>query len=286
MSSFGGWGVPGTGALVETTESEILWGGDRAKGFVLEQNGNYSGAIRDLGNTGQTHVIRPGLLVGKLTTGGELMEWDPTATDGSQDIYGVVPYEFRATDFDDNSVDRVLSVIVRAPLKASSLLCNVAGSSGALVGSADEFIAREALVGSGSILDDDPQGFLGGASWRRKIHTGDLTLTSADNYTSYRCHSADADFILPAVANGLKFRFFMGEDFELQVSSATSVFLTGNDAVGDGITYTTGGEQVGVHIEVEGVNMDIAGTNTPTWIMTHLVTPFSTDDFFDRTIDT
>ena len=175
-----------------------------------------------------------------------------------------------------------MPMIVRAPLMATNLTIQGA----AFVGHADEFLARHVLHSMHCILDDDPQGYLAGASWRQKIHTGDLTLTSADNYTRFLCHSADADFTLPAVANGLKFRFFMGENFELQISSATSVFVTGNDVTGDGVTYTTTGEQIGVNLEVEGVNIDIAGTNTPSWIVTRLVTPFSTDDYFATTIDT
>ena len=284
MTSTGGWGVPGTGTLAETIEREIMWGGDRSKGMVLEMSANYSADILDAGNTITTD-IRAGLIVGKLTTGGELEEWDPDATDGTQDIFGVNPIDFRTLDLNATAVDRVLPVIVRAPFKAASLL--IAGS--ALVGHASEFVARQALVGGGSILDDDPQGYLGGASWRRKILLGaSTTLTSADNYTEFFVHSADVDFILPAVQNGLKFRFFMGEDFELEISSATSVFITGHDQTGDGVTWTTDGSQIGCHVEVEGVNIDIAGTNTPSWMCTQLVVPFvdTEEDFFARTINT
>ena len=283
MTSFGGFGVPGMGALAETTEYEIIWGSDRGHGQVLEQNGNYSGTMRDAGNT-PTTVIRAGLLMSKLTSTARLEEWVSTASDGTQDIFGITPYELRAQDFDATDQDRVAGIVVRAPFKAAQLLIQGA----AFVGHADEFLARHTLHGGGSILDDDPQGHLAGASWRQKIQLGvaTITLTTADNYTRFLTHSVATNYVLPAVQAGLKFRFFMSEDFEISISSASSVFVTGNDVTGDGVTYTTDGEQIGVNVEVEGVNIDIAGTNTPSWIMTRFVTPFSTDDFFARTIDT
>lgn len=283
MTSFGGYGVPGMGTLAQTTEYEIIWGSDRGQGQVLEQNGNYSGAMRDAGNTPDT-VIRAGLLMGKITTGLELIEWDSEATDGSQNIFGVVPYELRAQDFDATDQDRVAGIIVRAPLKAAQLLIQGA----AFVGHADEFLARHTLHGGGSILDDDPQGHLAGASWRQKIQLGatTITLTSADNYTRFLTHSVATNYVLPAVQAGLKFRFFASEDFDLQISSASSVFIVGNDATSDGVTYSTSGELIGLHVEVEGVNVDIAGTNTLSWIANVLKTPFSTDDFLAHTINT
>ena len=86
----------------------------------------------DAGNT-PTTVIRAGLLMAKLTSTGELEEWVSTATDGTQDIFGVTPYELRAQDFDATDQDRVAGIIVRAPFKASQLLIQGA----AFVGHAD-----------------------------------------------------------------------------------------------------------------------------------------------------
>jgi len=275
------FGMPGVRSSRDSVETSLIWGGDDNKAAVLTMGTQYDSTILDA-SASPTTSIRAGLLVGESTATSQMTEWVSTATDGSEMLRGIVPLQFSTLDEDGTAEDQFLPMIIRAPLHATSLLIQGA----AFVGHADEFIARHNLHGMGCVLDDDPQGYLAGASWRRKIHTADLTLTSADNYTAYFCHSADADFILPAVANGLKFRFFMGEDFELQVSSATSVFLTGHDQVGDGVTYTTDGEQIGVHLEVEGVNIDIAGTNTPSWIVTRLVTSFSTDDYFAHTINT
>src|SRR5574343_1588493 len=119
--SMGGWGVPGVGADRSVTESVILWGAEHARNGVLWQSAVLSGAARDAGNS-PTTVLRPGLILGKVTSTGELEEWDADASDGTENIWGVLDTEIRAQDFDATDADRVFRVIVgRAPLKASSL---------------------------------------------------------------------------------------------------------------------------------------------------------------------
>ena len=276
------FGMPGVRSSRDSVETSLIWGGDDNKVAVLTMGTQYDSTILDASAT-PTTSIRAGLLVGESTATSQMTEWVSTASDGSEMLRGIVPLQFSTLDEDGTAEDQFLPMIIRAPLHATSLLIQGA----AFVGHADEFIARHNLHGMGCILDDDPQGYLAGSSWRQKIHTGDKTLTSVDNYTRYLCHSADADFTLPAVQNGLKFRFFMSEEFELQISSATAVFVTVNGATGSGITYTTATEQIGVNLEVEGVNIDIAGTNTPSWIMTRFVTGLdqAATDFVARTVD-
>jgi len=277
------FGMPGVRASRDSVETNLIWGGDDNKAAVLTMGTQYDSTILDA-SASPTTSIRAGLLVGESTATSQMTEWVSTATDGSQMLRGVVPLGFSTLDEDGTPEDQFLPMIIRAPLMASNLLIQGA----AFVGHADEFLARNILHGMGCILDDDPQGYLAGASWRQEIFTGTTTktLTSADNYTRYLFHSAATNFVLPTVVAGLKFRFFASEDFELSISSPTSVFVTGNDATGDGITWTTDGEQIGLHVEVEAINMDIAGTNTLSWIATILKTAFSTDDFLAHTIDT
>jgi len=42
----------------------------------------------DTGNSGKTHELRPGLAMGRLTTGGKLVQYDNLASDGSQTCVG------------------------------------------------------------------------------------------------------------------------------------------------------------------------------------------------------
>jgi hypothetical protein len=278
MSAFGGLGVPGSGAIAETTEVELFWGGDRGKGLVLSQSAKYSGAMRDAGNT-PTTVIRPGLLMGKVTASGELEEWDADAADGTEKLAGVNELELRAQDFDGNDTDRVAPVIVKAPLKVGSLL--IEGL--ALVGHANEFLARAALHGAGCNLDDDPFGYLAGASWRQAAVGADKTLTSADNATYFVSHTADTTYTLPAIAAGLKFAFAQSADFEISVASFEGDnVIGGNDASGDSITFTTAGEQIGANVYVEAINVN----GTLKWTYWIRKVNFSTDDVLAATFAT
>ena len=70
MTRLGGFGAPGVGALLETTERELLWGGDTGKLVAIYKNGIVDGSTRDSGNS-PTTVLRPGLLLGKVTSTGK-----------------------------------------------------------------------------------------------------------------------------------------------------------------------------------------------------------------------
>lgn len=276
MTSFGGWGVPGMGALAETTEYEIIWGGDRGKGLVLEQNANYDGAMRDAINS-PTTVIRAGMLMGKVASTGRLIEWDASRaaadTDGRQNIFGIVPYELRAQDFDATNQERVAGVIVRAPLKAAQLL--IEGT--AFVGDTDEFLARRQLHAMGCILDDDPNGQLAGAATRYIEKITDYTIVAADNGTIFVSTTADTDYTLPTLVPGLSFGFVQTADFQLTVASAGSSddIIGANDASLDQVQFTTDGESIGARMYFESVYV---GTGLK-WLYYIQKVAFSTDDY-------
>ena len=271
MTSFGGFGVPGMGALAETTEYEIIFGGERGQGQVLEQNGNYRGEMRDAGNT-PTTVIRAGLLMGKTTSGGELQEWSAIATDGTQDIFGIVPYELRAQDFDAADQDRVAGIIVRAPLKAAQLL--IEGTN--LVGDTDEFLARRQLHAMGCLLDDDTNGNLAGAATRYERVTGTTdTLTASQNGTKlFYSNGASVTVTLPALIPGLIYDLVREGDEEFIVGSAAGDdIIVGNDLSADSVTFTTASEHMGAWVRVGSLYM---GT-TLKWHMSLPQIPFGTD---------
>jgi len=244
MTRLGGWAQPGMGVLDVTTEYEILWGGDRAKGLVLEQSAIYSGAMRDAGNT-PTTVIRAGLLVGKITASSKLKEWSTAATDGSQNLAGVVPYELRAQDFDAVDADRVASIVVRAPLKAASLL--IAGT--VLTSHADEFLARRQLHGAGAILDDDPFGYKAGAGARVVAKTANYTITDADNGTLFTNSGAAGavNFTLPVTPKrGLRYDFFVVANQNVTLTAGTvDTLVVYNDAAADSVALSTAGNLIG-----------------------------------------
>jgi hypothetical protein len=268
----GGWGVPGIGADRTVAESEILWGADQARNAALWQSGVISGAARDAGNT-PTTVLRPGLLLGKVTSTGEFKEWNPDGTDGSEWLAGVLDMELRAQDFDATDQDRVCRVLVgRAPLKARKLL--IEGT--VLVGDTDEYQARRELAKAGFVLDDDPQNFLSGLHQRivRVTGAGAYVVTASQNGSLIIFSNAAAVAItLPALIPGLEFDLLREGDEEIVVSSAAGDdIIVGNDLAADSITFTTAGNHIGAMVNVK--SLYVGGTLK--WLLTLPNVPIGT----------
>ncbi len=270
MSSFGGFGVPGQGAAVMTAEREIF-----AQGFEsyrsIFKSATIVGTARDAGNT-PTTLLRPGLLLGKITATGKYKEWLATGTDGSQDIAGILWKDLRAQDFDANNVDRVFTVVQGlGVMQASQLL--VQGV--ALVGATDEYLARRQLADAGFYLDDDPMGWLAGKGNRISYETGTSdTLTAAQNgMTLFYDNAAAVAVTLPAIKPGLEYVIIRAANEELVVSSPTADnIIVGNDLSADSVTFTTTGEQIGATVRVKSIYVN----GTLKWLMYLEPVPFAT----------
>jgi hypothetical protein len=269
MTALGGFGKPGAGAISRNTVAELLWGGDNAKGLALFQNAVISGTARDDGNT-PTTVLRPGLILGIIASSGEYAEWDPDATDGTQNIAGVLAEELKAQDFDGNDADRVIRVLVRGPVKNTPLL--IEGT--ALDGDTDEYLARRQMALAGFVFDDDPMHQKAGLAPRYATKITDYTVTADENGTTYFATTADAEFTLPALKAGLSYEFIRASDHELVVASAEGDNLVvGNDLSADSVTFTTASEQIGARVRVTGVYL----SGTLKWLVELPQAPFGTD---------
>ena len=267
----GGWGVPGVGSERSITESEILWGADQARNAALWKSAVISGTTRDDANTPTTH-LRPGLLLGKLDSGGEFEEWDADVATGTQDFAGVLDTELRAQDFDATNQDRVFRVLVaRAPVKARKLLIQGA----AFVGHVDEYLARRQMVAAGFVFDDDPQGYKAGLGNRVARVTGTTDTLTADENGKLLIYSnaASVTVTLPAIKAGLVYDILREGDEELIVVSPTADnVIVGNDLSADGVTFTTASEHIGAQVRVESIYVN----TTLKWRMTLPHVPFGT----------
>lgn len=271
MSAFGGFATPGQGTAVYTGEREII-----ATGFEnqeLHTAGTISGAARDAGNT-PTTVLRSGLLLGKITSSGKMIEWVATATDGSQNIAGILWKELRAQDFDATNADRAFSVLTRAHLRTSALL--IQGT--ALTSHVDEFLARQQLRAAGFDLDDDPMGLLSGFSKKTYLVTGTSdTVTDAQTGGLKIYSSASAVAVtLPTIQAGLKYRFLRTGDEEIVFTSAAgNDIICGGDASASSVTWTTASQQIGAILVIEGIYV----STTLKWLATVEPVPYSTGAF-------
>jgi len=271
MSASGAWGKPGIGADRTVAESEILWGSDQSRNAALWKSAVIGSGAVDAGNT-PTTVLRPGLLLGINATSGEYEDWDPNASDGTQNLAGVLDCEIKTLDLDATAQDRVFRVLVgRAPVKAAKLL--VEGT--ALGSSADEWLARRALAGAGFVLDDDPFNYKSGQNPRTGLVTDAAdTLTAAENGSIiFYNNAASTTVTLPALEAGLEFTLFRVGDEEFIIASAEGDnIMFGNDLSGDSVTWTTAGEHLGAGIRVRSVYV---GT-TLKWLAEIVQTPFGT----------
>tara|TARA_R110002012_G_scaffold83091_1_gene209403 strand:+ start:568 stop:1389 length:822 start_codon:yes stop_codon:yes gene_type:complete len=247
----GAYGLPSIQTALETVENVFWWGRFEQEAFI---GSVVIGSARDAGNSGDTTVLRPGLLLGKITASGKLKEWDPTGTDGSQNIYGVLGYSQKMTRLGSNA-DRWLGwVYCWGFLKADRLLIPGQANFG-ISGNANEHIIRKQL-GSRFTFSDDLAGNNFGGYQNVIAKTGDYSVTEADNDTLFTNTGAAGavNFTLDAdghTKKGLRYGFYGTAGGTLTVTSGTAdVMVTHNDATASTVAMSASGHTVGGLIEV------------------------------------
>lgn len=274
MSTFGGFGVPGQGAALMSADNREIF----AQGFEATRSFYKSCLIdssaRDAVNS-PTTLLRAGLLLGQITASGKFIQWDTAATDGTQNIAGVLKNETSVIDLSGTARSTVPPAIIQGLglMNASQLL--IKGS--ALVGHADEYLARRQLAQLGFWLDDDMSRSKAGLLPRFLNATGTtLTVTAAQNGTKFFLSNAAAVAVtLPTLVVGLEYWFYRTADEEIVVASAAGDdIVVGNDLSADSVTITTAGQQIGQAIHIYSTYIG-AGV-TPKWIIDFPVQPFGT----------
>ena len=223
--------APGITTSRETYENEFRWGSQFQGVFA---NGLIDGAARDSGNS-PTYELRPGLLLGQVTSSGKYKQYSPTATDGTEVASAVLIEGLRTQNFDGTDADRFYAVLVGGPVQKSKLL------------NFDE-MARQQMD---KFIFDDIGQMMGGHwfPWKRFLtKTGNYTVVAADNYTLFDNTGAGAavTFTLPALANGYLFGFSVVADQSVTVASAAGDdMVLFNDASADSAAFSTSGEKIG-----------------------------------------
>lgn len=243
MSVYGGFGVPGQDTAVFDSPNEIVSQGFDADQFVLD-SAVISASTVDAGAS-PTFAIRPGLILGLVASTGKYLQWDSTATDGSQYARAILWKELRMQDFNGNTVDRVFTVIVgRGIMRASKLW--VKGT--ALTSAADQYLARRQLANAMFVMDDDPFSYLAGTMKRTVSKSTDYTVLPSDNGTKFRATGA-ATFTLPTLASGLVYEFINTADNTITITAAdaTSVIWDGSAGV-TSLAFSTGSHKIGGHL--------------------------------------
>jgi hypothetical protein len=263
-SGFGG--IPGIDDIRQNFEAAITWGPwEHNRSFVVPAL--LSGAARDTGNTEDTTVLRPGLLMGMLRSGGnfKFKEWLPispvgAASDGDEYLAGVLLWDAKTQQLGTNKDRWFGYVLVGGNVKSSALI--IPGETAAGIdGNANEYYVKS-LLSSRFLLDDFYHEIPGAASmggFRAIVHkTADYTVVEADHGTLFT-NLGDAGAIvytLPAIANtkGMRFMFYNAVDQNMTVASAAANgLITFNNAAASSVAFSTAGNKIGGSFEVIGI---------------------------------
>ena len=257
----GAFGLPSVQAALETVENVFWWGRFEQEAFI---GSVIDGSARDTGNT-TTDVLRPGLLMGKVTSTGKLKQWDPTATDGSQNILGILGYSQKMQRLGTNA-DRWLGwIYCWGFVKAERLLIGGQANFG-IAANANEHVVRTQMS-SRFTFNDKLEGYSFGGVRDVVAKTTDYTVTEADHDTMFTTRGAAGavNFTLPVTAEkGLHYRFVNVADQDMTVTAGTAdTMVTANDAAADSVAFSTGTEKI-------GGSFDVFGDGTSWLVITHL----------------
>lgn len=247
----GAYMVPGLRDTLETVENQFWIG--RYENLIWDQGVILSSAV-DSGNTNGTTNLRSGLLLGRVTASGKLKQWDPTATDGSQYVYGVLG-PMISTSFGTSTIDRQVGMILVGGMVDPAKLIVPGSTTLGISGNANEFNIR-AQLWPRIVFYNDFAGVRQG-TWRDVVaKTADYTVTTSDTDVLFTNSGAAGavNFTLPTNARkGLRFGFFVVENQNVTVTGGTAdTMVCFNDNAADSIAFSTSAEKVGAMIEVIG----------------------------------
>jgi hypothetical protein len=251
----GAFGTPGIRDILETTENQFWVGRYELQEFTGEI---IDGSALDSGNTGRTQSLRAGLLLGKATSGvdeGKVLQWNPAATDGTADIYGVLAH-MQNVNYQGSTLDRLTGIMVGGLVDPTKLLIPGQTALG-ISGNANEFLIRNMMVGSGRFKFYKDFVSVDNGGWRNIVaKTADYTVLSSDHGVLFtnRGAAGAVNFTLPATAyKGMRFGFFVVADQTLTVTSGTAdTMVVYNDATADSVSFGSAGDKIGGMFEVVG----------------------------------
>lgn len=204
--------IPSMNTVLEGVEIQPWWGKWEQQVWVGD---TISGAARDAGNTVNT-LLRPGLLLGKITASGLLKEWNPTGTDGSEVIVGVLGAVVNAQQSGSNQQRYVGFIQVGGNVYSNRLIIPGNAAEG-IVGDALEYQVIQQL--QCRFLLDRHLTYAGAngpssAKFRyltaAEITADAVTVLASEHGRTFLMTGADGNttFTLPAAKVGLTYHFF------------------------------------------------------------------------------
>ncbi len=232
-----------------TTKGSVLWGPIHHQQFFP---GIIDGTARDAGNTGYTNVLRPGLLLGRVSGTKKYKQYDPTATDGTQNVAAVLMHAVKV-QMDSTDRDRFMGyVLIRGGVRSKGIQLASSSSDG-IVGNASEWVIRRQMD-TRFIFDDRPEGYALSNNFM-DLSAATLTLTEAMVGVEVFCTGTTAKTItLPASPKrGLRYTVYNTDNGNLTLTCATADIIIGlNDTAADSVALSTANELTGGSFEIIG----------------------------------
>lgn len=228
--------LPGIDTAVETSENEFLFGPAHTWNVMGVQLD--SGAV-DSGNT-PTTTLRKGLILGVITSTGLYADYDPTATDGTQNPVGILAEAVNMYDARAGAVRaKAAKMVYAGHVKAASLV------------NLDEY--ARLVLGPRCTWDD--LRFTHLAFTAPVAKTADYTVLSTDSGKAFTTLGASGAviFTLPAVgsaARGYRFRFHNAVDQNMTVTAPAGKLITFNNAAATSVAFSTAGNKIGATVEI------------------------------------
>lgn len=251
---------PGFTAVRESHEAAISWQSHNMEFPLYAVNPLIDSTAVDSGNT-VTTTLRPGLVMAQLDSGAGWVDYDPDATDGSQQAAGVLVQEVNLYDYTTGAaIDKLIggTVVIGGRVKAGNCI-NL------------DRQARNQLRQAGFVFDDEP-GMPPVVRFRRTVNkTADYTVVAADHGVMFTTLGAGAavNFTLPTLAVGLAYEFLNAADQNMTITSAAgNDIITFNDLAASTVAFSTSSQKIGGRVRVESVYVN----TTLKWVVTILST--------------
>lgn len=236
--------IPGMNTVLEGVENQPWWGKHEQQVWISEA---ISGAARDAGNT-VTTLLRPGLLMGRVTASGLLKEWNPTGTDGSETIVGILGGIVHAQQGGSNQ-DRFVGFVQVAGNVYSDRVIIPGTAAEGIVGEALEFQVIQQL-GARFLFDRHFHMRNAGKEASRfryltaaEITADAVTVTTADHGKTFLMDGADGNttFTLPAAKKGLTFHFAANVNtHSIIIALASGTISLPGDYAATAVTFSEG----------------------------------------------
>lgn len=238
--------TPGNTDARFSLENDAFFQSNYLNDPIYDPLGQIDSTATDSTHTSYTAQLRVGLVMARLTSGGNWVDYDPTANDGSQIAAGILAKEVILTDPTTGSSQTRQGIV--------AVSGKVKSATGKLIGL--DQMARMQLRQAGFIFDDAStnatpvQPFTG-----PKTVTADTTLTSADYGKLVVCAGSGAiNLTLPALANGAVIEALNAVNQNMVITSAEGTNIVVVNSLGaTSLTFSTSSQKIGARVRLIGM---------------------------------